>query len=155
LVEESHLRGLKTAFLSLIERAGKFDAAAAYLGFSTSKLSEAASLHIMDRAPRVDHVAKLEALVGDPAVTAQLAAAQGFHLVPRQAGPGAPVAAMHRVLQANGRMLIGTGAALEDGVIGEAERLVLLRDIAAMRRCLDAAEAALAGPALPVGKGVS
>jgi hypothetical protein len=153
MVDHVALRALKTGFFTLIERAGRFDAAATYLGFSVSKLSEAASPNQPARFPRVDHVAQLERLVGEPLVTAQLARLSGFHLVPREADGGAPVAAMARLLQANGSMLSSTGAALEDGVIGDAERMALLRDMEAMRRCLDAGIAALAGPALPVGKG--
>jgi hypothetical protein len=148
VVDEQAVRGLKTAFRGLVERAGGFDPAAAYLGFSGGHLNEAMSPHRPDRAPRVDHVARLEAHVGEPLVTAQLARLAGYTLVPAGCAPGVPAERLARVLRASGEVGGIHAEALADGALDEAERLALTEALDVLIRSAQQARATLAGPRL-------
>jgi hypothetical protein len=144
MVEEAALRGLKTAFRALIDAVGGFDPASLVLKFPVSKLSEAASLHRMDRAPRIDHVAVLEALVGEPLVTAQLARLSGHALLPQQAAPAAPAPLLARVLREAGELGGVTAETLADGRVTQAERDALVAGLDELILSAQRARAAVA-----------
>jgi hypothetical protein len=140
----TNLAALKTRFGGLLKRVGGVDAAAAALGYGKGHLSEAASLHHADRAPRVDHVAELEALAGEPLVTQHLAAMAGFTLLPIASLQGEAGSALAQVLQGAGDLGGRTALALADGKISDAERAELLDGLQTLARAVAQAQAVLA-----------
>lgn len=119
------LIALKTRFRVLVDAVGGIEAASVALGYPASRISEVASPHVADRWPRVDHVAELEALAGQPLVTAQMAALAGCALAPREAPEGGSEAALLGALGAAGGLVRGIAAALADGTICARERAQL------------------------------
>lgn len=148
------LIALKTAFRLLVQGVGGGEAAGAALRYRPSHLSEAASPHCQDRWPRVDHIAELEALAGEPFVTAQLARLSGCTLLPMPRARGEEGAALAAVLSSAGELGARTVAALSDGALNEAERADLVARLGALKRAAAHAEALLAVPTL-AGRGVS
>lgn len=142
------LRAIKTRFDLLVRTVGGLQAASAALNnYPTSRLSEAASVNVADRWPRVDHVAELEALAQRPLVTAHLAALAGFGLAAHAPAPGCPQASLLHVIQAAGEMVASVAAALADGRVTPAERAQLGPVLDAVEVRLVRARAALAAGA--------
>jgi hypothetical protein len=138
------LAALKTRFRGLINRVGGFEAASAALGHSVSRLSEAASIHHADRAPRVDHIAELEQIAGEPLVTACLAQLAGHTLVPIPSMSGEAGTALAAVLRGAGDVGARTALALADGKVDDAERGELLEGLQALANAVAQAQAVLA-----------
>lgn len=136
---------LKTAARVLIQRLGGIDAAATCTRVGRSNLAEYGSLHHPDRHMPVDVVADLEMIAGEPLVTAALARAAGFTLVPL-ALPSGGDAVLHlqRVAGQSGTVLSSAVAALSDGTIDADEREALLAQLDDLRAAVGAAMAALA-----------
>ncbi len=136
---------LKTAARVLIQRLGGIDAAATCTRVGRSNLAEYGSLHHPDRHMPVDVVADLEMIAGEPLVTAALARAAGFTLVPL-ALPAGGDAVLHlqRVARQSGTVLSSAVAALSDGTIDADEREALLAQLDDLRAAVGAAMAALA-----------
>lgn len=143
------LRGLKVAFGQLVKDVGGAEAANAVTGYPAPRFSEAASLHNLDRWPRVDIVAELEAIAPRPLVTATMARLAGCSLLPL-APAGATTAAILASLETAGRFVTGAAAAMADGQVSDAERARLAELLGALRQAASRAEAALAGPTLPL-----
>jgi hypothetical protein len=142
--EPGSLAAFKTLFHALIERVGGVHAASAALGgYPASHLSEAASLHKPDRAPRVDHVATLEAIAGLPLVTAHLARLHGASLAEEARDTGCPVEAIAATLRSGGEVGGQIAAALADGAMDGAELRRLLAAVDALCRAADTARARL------------
>ena len=137
------LAAFKTLFGGLIERVGGVHAAAAALGYPASHLSEAASLHRPDRAPRVDHVAALEAIAGAPLVTAHLARLRGATLAEAARDDGCAVAALAATLRGGGEVGGQLAAALGDGAMDSAEAREVLAAVDALCRAATVARARL------------
>ena len=137
------LAAFKTLFDALIRRVGGVHAAAAALGYQPSHLSEAASLHRPDRAPRVDHVATLEAIAGEPLVTAHLARLHGAALAEETRDTGCPVEAVAATLRSGGEVGGQLAAALADGAMDAAETRRVLAAVDALCRAASIARARL------------
>jgi len=136
---------LKTRFKALINRVGGLEAASAALnGYRISHLSEAASLQHQDRAPRVDHVAALEDIAGEPLVTAHLAQMSGHTLIPIPSMSGEAGVALAAVLRGAGELGGRTALALADGRITDTERAELLEGLQTLARAVAQAQAVLA-----------
>jgi hypothetical protein len=138
------LRAIKVAFDTLMDLVGGVDAASAALGYSKSHLSDAASLHHPDRAPRLDHAAELELIAGRPLVTAQLARMAGCTLLPLPRAAGTAGAAIAEVLRGAGELGAEAAAALDDGTLTEAERAALAERLDTLARAAVQARAVLA-----------
>lgn len=153
--QPAELVALKVAFGLLVRDVGGLEAAHAVTGYPVSRLSEAASLHHRDRWPRVDVVAALEALAPDPRVTATLARLSGHVLlpVPRMAGDHAE--ALAAVFRKFGDLGARTALALADGKVSDAERGELAEALDNAARAIAHARAVLAGPALPLRRGLT
>jgi hypothetical protein len=136
---------LKTAFRLLCDQVGGVDAAAMALSYPKSHLSDAASPHHPDRSPRVDHVAELEALGGEPLVTATLARLAGHELRPREdALAGCARGSLLAVVAEAGGALRQVAEAMADGAICGAERAALAAQLDSLARAVSAAQSALA-----------
>jgi hypothetical protein len=74
-------RGLKALFRALLTRCGGLDASASCVRVGRSQLANYTDMASDQFAP-VDVVAELEAVAGEPLVTAELARRAGFLLIP-------------------------------------------------------------------------
>jgi hypothetical protein len=90
-VPEQH-RSLKTLFRALLARCGGLDAAASCVRVGRSQLANYTDMHSDQFAP-LDVVAELEAVAGEPLVTAELARRASHLLVPAVADCDGPLAA--------------------------------------------------------------
>jgi hypothetical protein len=142
------LRALKTGLGLLIRDVGGLEAAASVTGYSHGRLSEAASVHNEARWPRVDHVAELEAVAGQPRVTFHLARLPGCTLLPMPVAHGDCGMAIGAVLRTAGEFGGRAAEAMADGRLDDAERAALVERLAALKRAVAHAEAVIAGPAL-------
>lgn len=82
MVKSSPIYEIKGTFRELVKLAGGQECVARLTGMPQSKISEAGSVNHLDRAPRVDHVAMLEAETGQPLITKLLADLAGLDVVP-------------------------------------------------------------------------
>lgn len=120
---------IKAAFRDLIKDAGGQDRAALIAGLTQSKISEAASVNHLDRGPRVDHVAALEAETQSPRITKLLAEFAGCELVPLgTAKAGDPHVHLARIIKESGDVTAHTSQALADGKISAKEAAALKRE---------------------------
>jgi hypothetical protein len=149
MIAEQESRAIKVAFRLLVEDVGGVEAASAALGYPPGRISEAYALHTQ-RAPRVDHARRLEALADNPRVTATLARLAGCTLLPQPRLSGDAGLAIAAVLRGAGELGGRAATAMGDGVVDDAERAGLVDQIGALQRALAHAAAVLAGPALPV-----
>lgn len=138
------LVALKTSFRLLIDAVGGLEAAHAVTGYPTSRLSEAASPNHLDRWPRLDHVAELEAVAGRPIVSAVLAQLAGHTLQAATAQPGTPGEALVGVVRQAGDVVSAAAQAMSDGRICEAERAALRDQLGLLDRAVARAAAVLA-----------
>jgi hypothetical protein len=137
------LRALKALFGELVHRVGGVDAASAALEYSKSHLSEAASLRLPG-SPRVDHVAELEAIAGEPLVTAHLARLAGCLLLPQATETGCPHQSIAAVLRGSGELGASVAAALSDGALDRAEADLLVGALDTLLHAATQARARLA-----------
>ena len=121
-MSETLLLAVKAAWRDLVKAAGGQERAALLTRTSQSRISEAASVAHMDRAPRADHVAVLEADCGVPIVTRMLADRARFTLSPkgvhRTADPHVHLAA---IITETAELTAFTAQALADGKVSVAE----------------------------------
>lgn len=136
-------RALKTLFRALVAEAGGLDAAAACVRVGRSRLAEYYALDGDAFAP-IDVVARLEAIVGRPLVTAELARRAGCALEPLSGnGLGRIDVLLARVGAELGQVHAAYAAALADGGLCAADRARLAREAAEARNALDALLGAL------------
>lgn len=136
-------RALKTLFRVLVAEAGGLDAAAACVRVGRSRLAEYYALDGDAFAP-VDVVARLEAIVGRPLVTAELARRAGCALEPLGGGAlGRIDVLLARVGAEVGQVNAAYAEALADGGLCAADRARLAREAAEARNALDALLGAL------------
>lgn len=122
-------RRIKAATKILIERAGGQTYAAEVLGISQSKISEYASFHHPDRFMRADLVARLEAFVGEPIVTRELADQSSYDLQARAAST-TPVDLPHAFARAMKEMAdvqVSATTAMADGRADASERAEMIK----------------------------
>ena len=150
-------RALKVGFGLLIDDVGGLEAARAVTGHSTGRLSEAASVNILDRWPRVDHVLMLEKIAGKPRVTEHLARLLGYGLLPIIPLEGDQGEALAAVMRSAGELGARTMTALADGKLSDEERATLCADLDVLGRAVAHARSLLtthpqAAPALVVNR---
>lgn len=138
---------LCSAWKRLVIQVGGVDPLAAHLGRQRSHVSEYGLPHA-GRSPSVATVLEAEAFAGEPFITRQLAAAQGYRLVPIEdsADPAAalePLAA--KVLAEMGQAFTTFGAAMADKRLTKAERARLEREFGDVEAAAGKLVAALRG----------
>jgi hypothetical protein len=115
-----HSNSLKTHVRRLIALLGGIEAAATV---TRSRLAEYADVHAQDRHMPIDILLDLELAAGDPLVTAQLAAAQGYVINALQFGEGDVAEALARVSQDAGTTLADAVQAIRDGLPAHRPRI--------------------------------
>ena len=126
--------GLKTGTRLLLRDLGGIDAAASCSRVGRSLWSDYASPH-SDRFIPVDVVIDAEAIAGTPHVTAAMARALGYELVPLLARPRGELGdALARISTGVGALFATVAAAFSDGALSAAERDALARDLDAVVR---------------------
>ena len=140
---------LKTAMRLLVQRLGGYASAELSCRATMSMLSDYGNPDCNRWAP-VDVVLDVETVAGQPLVTAALARAQGYELVPvHPHGEGKLPRSLADIGREVGTLFATAADALADGVVTEAERLDLRRDLEALRRVCGEAMAILAMPPIP------
>lgn len=147
LAAEAH-NALCSAWKRLVLHVGGLDALACHLGRQRSHLSEYGLPHA-GRSPSVATVLEAEALAGEPFITRQLAAAQGFRLVPIEEPGEAPAVEplAAKVLAEMGEAFTTLGAAMADKRLTKAERAKLAQEFGDVEAAAGQVVAALRGGA--------
>lgn len=148
LAAEAH-NALCSAWKRLVQHVGGGEVVASYLGKQRSHVSEYGLPHA-GRSPSVATVLEAEAFAGEPFITRQLAAAQGYRLVPIEDAAGEasalePLAA--KVLAEMGEAFTTLGAAMADKRLTPAERRRLEREFGDVEAAAGKVVAALRGAA--------
>lgn len=129
LAAERH-NALCSAWRRLVLHVGGLETLASYLGKAKSHLSEFGAPHT-GRSPTVATVLEAEAFAGEPLITAALAAAQGYRLVPidEPASDAAALDAMAaKLLEEMGEAFTAYAAAQRDRRVTATERRRLERE---------------------------
>jgi hypothetical protein len=128
-VPEAH-RALKTLFRAVLQRCGGLDAAASCVRVGRSQLANYTDMHSDQFAP-LDVVAELEAVAGEPLVTAELARRAGCLLVPMVTGGEESLAQyMAQLGRELGEVFAGyAGAMADDGRVDAAEAEGMEREL--------------------------
>jgi hypothetical protein len=115
---------LKAYFRDLVVACGGPKRAAEITGGQASHISEAMAAHSVDRWPRLDHIAMLEADCGQPIVTAALADRTGYALqaVSSQGASSSPLRHLSRIVSEVRDVECGVLNAMTDGQLSAAER---------------------------------
>jgi hypothetical protein len=115
---------LKAFYRDLVIACGGPKRAAEITGGQASHISEAMAAHHLDRWPRIDQVALLEADCGQPIVTAALADRSGYSLNSVTASDAniSPLAHLHRIVSEVRDVECGILHAMQDGQLTAAER---------------------------------
>jgi hypothetical protein len=115
---------LKAFYRDLVMASGGPKRAAGLVGAQPSHISEAMAPHTLDRWPRLDHVALLEADCGQPIVTAVLADRMGYALqaVSGQGAHSSPLLQLSRIVSEVRDVECGILVAMQDGQLSAAER---------------------------------
>lgn len=136
-------RALKSLLRALIDRCGGFDAAATCVRVSRSQLHNYTAMDSDNFAP-VDVVAALEAVAGEPLVTAELARRADHALVPLDLqGEGeipCSIAAFGREVS---EVFASYAGGMADGVLTDEEAADLERKLLDVKRVSDLSIAAL------------
>ena len=140
LPPRAEARVFSTLARALTDRVGGLDAAAAVTRVGRSQLGNYASLHDGQTMP-VDVVADLEAVAGEPLITAELARRAGYLLVPLTPADDGPLAErMARLAAEVGQAFSAYAAAVADGHTTAEEEAHIAREltdiIAASQRAL-------------------
>ncbi len=141
-------QAVKTALARMVKRLGGVEAAASIDGVRVGKSAiggyySHGTQHADDHAT-VDVVMALEAELGEPLVTAQMALAAGYRLVPvTMRGEGELAEALARVGQRSGEVFACAAAALADGVLDDRERADLVLQLRELERAAGEAAALL------------
>jgi hypothetical protein len=148
---------LKAFYRDLVIACGGPKRAAEITGGQASHISEAMAAHHIDRWPRIDHVALLEAECGQPMVTAALADRMGYAVaaVSKQGCDASPLLHLSRIVTEVRDVECGILNAMADGQLCAAERRDVRRQaqeaIAALTRlCADLLDPASASPSATV-----
>ena len=118
---------IKAAFRELVKLAGGQEYVARLTGMPQSKISEAGSVNHEDRAPRVDHVAALEAETGRPLITKLLADFAGLELAPAGSFKIGDPHLHLAIIKESGDVTAAISQALADGQISPSEARSLKR----------------------------
>jgi len=144
---------LKAYFRDLVTACGGPKRAAELVGAQPSHISEAMATHTLERWPRLDHVALLEADCGQPIVTSALADRSGYSLTCVTASDAntSPLAHLHRIVSEVRDVECGILHAMQDGQLTAAERRDIRRQVqeavAALNAlCADLIDPAASGP---------
>lgn len=139
-----HHRSLKALFRVTVARCGGLDAAATCVRVGRSQLHNYCDMHSDQFAP-VDVLAELEAVAGEPLVTADLARRAGFILVPMAAeGDGLLAQDMAALGKEVGETFAAFAHAMaNDGAVDAAEAERVERELADVVRVASAALANL------------
>lgn len=139
---------LKAYFRDLVVACGGPKRAAEITGGQASHISEAMASHSVDRWPRLDHIAMLEADCGQPIIAAALADRLGFALqaVSAAGNNESPLAHLCRVVTQIRDVEVGILSAAVDGRISESERRDIRREAQDAIAALNALCADLLGP---------
>lgn len=149
-LEDALLREVKAATRVVMASHGKGSAAAASCRLNEGSLSDCASAHHPDRTLPLDVALQLELMGASTAISAAMARAHGCILVPVEVRGGGDVAAELAALGREvGDVFAAAARALADGVISEAERGDLVRELGEMMSVGQRALAALS-PAVPM-----
>ncbi|MDE1904987.1 MAG: hypothetical protein KGH75_00870 [Rhodospirillales bacterium] len=125
---------LKSAFRVLVRAVGGVDAAAACSRAGRSLISEYQTFE-SERFPPVDVVLDIEEIAGSPEVTAAMARALGFRLVPAEPrAEGELCAALARIGRDCGEIFAAAAHVLSGGGVSAAERAELVRDLDDLQR---------------------
>lgn len=147
---EAHLLALKAASRVVLAAHGKGAAAAAACRLNEGSLSDCASPHHPERTLPLDVVLQLELMGGSTAITAALAHAHGFALVPVAPRCGSQAMAdMERVGEEIGSYITAQARAWADGKLTEAERVMVARELGELAEAARNAQASLLGPIQP------
>lgn len=143
-------RPFKTLTRALIERLGGLDAAAATVRLGRSRLADCQHLHTEAVLP-VDVVARLEAVAGEPLITAELARRAGCVLVPVQPiAEGEDAEMMAHIGREVGEVFAAYAAGMRDGSLCGEDRAGLSRELGDLHRRVLAMMGRLAEPKLAV-----
>lgn len=151
---EAHLLALKVASRLVLAAHGKGAVAAAACRLNEGSLSDCASPHHPERTLPLDVALQLELMGGSTAITAALAHAHGYALVP--VGPRCAsqvVADLERLGGEIGDYVTAQVRAMSDGVLTDEERAVLARSLADLAQAANTSRASLLGPNLPLRGG--
>lgn len=144
---------VKTAWKLLVGLLGGVDAASAAVDRAKSRISEYGTPHT-DRFVPVDLVLDAERLAGEPLVTAALARAQGYALLPVQPRATGELAVVLAELGRDVSKLFGDAAlALHHSEPTPAEREALARDLDAVACVVTEARMHLMPAATSPGRG--
>ncbi|WP_372918705.1 hypothetical protein [Sandarakinorhabdus sp.] len=147
-LDQAALAALKTAVKLLLADVGGGVAAASACRVGPPQLSDYANREHPDRGMPIDVVAALEAVGGQPRVTAALAALAGYALRPvTPIAVGDVPALLARVGEAAGGVFAEAARALADGRISAGERPGLLHKLRELERAAAVAISALHGEA--------
>lgn len=137
------LAGLKSLLQSLTNRVGGLDAAAACTRVKRAQLGNYGNLNMPEIFAPVDVVVQLEAIVGDPLVTREMARLQHYALVPVKAMEEGELSAfLARVGAGSGEVFREFAEAMSnDGLVDPAERAAIGRKLAELSHAVHAAMA--------------
>ncbi len=146
---EAHLLSLKAATRVVLAAFGKGAAAAASCRLNESSLSDCASEFHPERTLPLDVALQLELMGRSTAITAALAHAHGFALVPVAVRCASQVVAdLERLGGEIGDYVTAQVRAMSDGVLTDEERADLARSLAELAEAANNARASLLGPTL-------
>ncbi len=135
---------LKTAVLVVVRKLGGLDAAATCCRVGATNLQQYGSQAHPDRHIPADVILDLEAIAGEPIITAALARAQGYRLEPVTVRTsGDVISPAQRLMRASAELSNQLLDALEDQTISPAERDSLLAQAELARAAADAVMASL------------
>lgn len=121
----THGMALKTALHLLVQRLGGVEAAGSVIGRNPGRVSDAQAHHKPDTMLPADQVVALEAIAGEPLVTAAMARAAGYRLI-RDGGRAEPDATLPArvgaVMADMGALLQVVSQGLADGGLDDRER---------------------------------
>lgn len=127
-------RPFKTLTRALIERLGGLDAAAATVRLGRSRLADCQHLHT-DVVLPVDVVAKLEAVAGEPLITAELARRAGCVLVPVEPlAEGEDAELMAHIGRETGEAFAAYAEGMRDGRLCPEDRAKVARELGDLHR---------------------
>lgn len=120
---------LRTAWKRVVEALGGVDATAACVRVGRSQVSAYGDIHGERHVP-IDVVLDAETIAGEPFVTAALASAQGFALLPIVPRDGGDLSVALIKISRHATQLLGDAAeALADQCLDDAERATLAHDL--------------------------
>lgn len=144
LLPERDYAALKAATRDLVEAAGGGKRVAGKTRTSEVRISDAASIKVMDRFAAIDVIADLEADTETPIVTRCLADLAGFNLVAREIARDPDMLGhLARIARETGEVIAGLSASLADGHHSDQEKAALRKEIREAIEHLQALDAAL------------